>query len=168
MNSRITRLIVVAVLMLGLTVVAQASMRVRLGGVTVGVGYAHYSGAYWPGAYWYDPYSYTNYWDAPCCMGPYSLYSPAFFSPLAPYYTALGLTTDHTAMGEVRLTTVRKSGAIFIDGAYAGSAKDLKKIRLAPQAYDFELRPVDGEPVHERVYVLTGKTVKIDFERPKR
>lgn len=154
MFCKMVRLMVVAATLLILTVAAQAGTRVRLGSVSVGAEYAHYSGNYWVDPYWYAPY-----------WGPYAFYSPLFVPFYAPAYYP---SPREENMGQVRLSTGEKDAAIFIDGAYAGLAKDLRTIWLTPHAYDFELRPIGATPVHQRVYVLSGKTVKVDFARPQR
>ena len=154
MFSNMARLIVLAASLVTLTLAAQAGTRMHLGSVSVGAGYAHYSGSYWVDPYWYAPY-----------WGPYAFYSPWF----VPFYPPAYYTSPHEeTMGQVRLSTGQKDAAIYIDGAYAGLAKDLRTIWLTPHAYDFELRPSGGTPIHERVYVLSGKTVKVDFARPQR
>jgi hypothetical protein len=72
-------------------------------------------------------------------------------------------------MGEIKLaTTIDKQSEIYINGAFAGLAKDLKHIWLDPGAYDFEMRAQNQEPIQKRVYVLTNKTLKLDFDRSSR
>ena len=81
---------------------------IRLGGISVGAGYAHYSG---PGYYAYGyPYFYDPFW------GPFPWYAPSYYSGHA-----------GRPMGVVRLGGVAKHAEVYIDGGYAGLAKDLKK-----------------------------------------
>jgi hypothetical protein len=71
-------------------------------------------------------------------------------------------------MGEVKLAVRDKQAEVYIDGAFAGLAKDLKHLWLDPGAYDFVLRAHDQPPFEQRVYVLTNKTLKLDFSRNAR
>ena len=118
----------------------------RLGTIAIGAGYTHFSGP----AYYY-PY------------GPYEFYPPfwALFGPypypfFAPDYFAYG-----SAKGEVRLTAEPKDAAVYLDHAYAGTADHLKRIWLEPGAYDLSLSAAGREPFQQRIYVLSGKSVKI-------
>src|SRR4029077_1247944 len=46
-------------------------------------------------------------------------------------------------------------------GAYAGTADRLKSMWLDPGAYDLTVSAKDRESFHQRVYVLSGKSLKI-------
>jgi hypothetical protein len=123
------------------------SAGVRLGGVIVGAGYSHFSGSY-------------------CCYSPY--YYDAFdgyYGPFGygPWNYPFWYTQPGPNKGTVKLDKVEKTAQIYIDQAFAGVAKDLKTIYLDPGAYDLEVRPLGKEPVQKRVYVLSGKTVKLEF-----
>jgi hypothetical protein len=116
---------------------------VRFGGVGVGFGYTHFSGPYCC----YDPYTY----DAIAYGGYYGgWYAPWSYQP----------SPDK---GTVKLKNVENTAEIYINQAYAGVAKDLKNIYLDPGAYDLEVRAAGKEPSQKRVYVLSGKTVKLEF-----
>ena len=129
--------------------------RVRLGGITVGAGYSHFSGF----PYWGSPYAAWPY------RGGYDLlFFPSygwlggFVHP--GYYRAY---RQGAGMGQVKLRTADKHTPVYLDGGYAGVAKDLKTIWLSPGAYDLELR-TDNESFSQRIYVLSGKTVRVDAE----
>ncbi len=132
----------------------QRKARVKLGGIFVGAGYTHYSGPryfadpyrYYPYAYWYYP----PYWDP--FWGPYlTFYHPGFFTGFLP----------GEDMGEVKLAAEPKNAEVFLDGAYAGTADALKSMWLAPGAYNLALKVQNRAPFQRRIYVLTGKTLKI-------
>lgn len=123
--------------------------RVRLGGVTVGAGYTHFSGPYYYPAY-YHPWFGSPYY-APF----YYSYAPFFYHPFYGSGFARGPN-----MGEIKLQTVQKSAEVYLDGAYAGTAGDLKTMWLEPGAYNLEVR-ADGASFQRRVYVLSGKTLRI-------
>ena len=115
-----------------------------VGGVVVGFGYSHFSGPYccyepYYGG-WYRPY----YWDGP------------WLSPVL--YTEPGPNK-----GTVKLPKLDKTAEIYINQAYAGIAGDLKNIYLDPGAYDLEVRTQGKQPLQKRIYVLSGKTLKIVF-----
>ena len=124
---------------------------VRLGGIVVSAGYAHF----WPGAYpygfpygpfyspisaalWWDPY-----WDFP--VG----YPAGYFRP-------------GEGKGEVKLNNAPKSASVYLNGGYAGTVERLKSFWLDPGVYDLVLSVPDGREYQQRVYVLTGKTLKIE------
>jgi PEGA domain-containing protein len=119
----------------------------RLGTVTVGAGY--FSGPFF---YPYGPYRWYPY------------YSGAFWDPYWGPYGSVGYLPDLAYgydKGEVKLTADPKQAAVHIDGAYAGTADRLKTIWLEPGAYDLSLSYTGRESFHQRIYVLTGKSLKI-------
>jgi hypothetical protein len=129
------------------SVTAEHSHRVHLGGISVGAGYTHFSRPFyygWPGYGYYDPF-----W--------YPMYSPYFYSPY--YFTGFARGPN---MGEIKLRTEQRSAEVFLDGAYAGVASDLKNIWLDPGAYDLEVRAPNRQPFNRRIYVLSGKTLRIE------
>ncbi|MGZ4786966.1 MAG: PEGA domain-containing protein [Terriglobales bacterium] len=63
----------------------------------------------------------------------------------------------------MKLINASKDAEVYIDNAYAGKAGDLKRISIKPGAYNLELRVVGKEPIQRRVYVLSGKTLKLEF-----
>jgi hypothetical protein len=118
---------------------------VRLDGVIVGVGYSHFSGPY-------------------CCYNPYYYDSfGAYGSYYEPWYSPGWFRQSGPNKGAVKLEKVEKTAEIYIDQAYAGVAKDLRTIYLDPGAYDLQVHAAGKEPVQKRVYVLSGKTVKLEF-----
>jgi hypothetical protein len=132
---------------------APAEARVRLGGVVVGGGYSHFSGHRGfgrPGFYrpYYRPF-YGSFYD-PFYGG---FYHPGYYNGYR----------QGPRMGQVKLKDAPKGAEVYLDGGYAGLAGDLKSIWLRPGAYSIEVR--DGDLSHaERIYVLSGKTVRIEPE----
>jgi PEGA domain len=132
--------------------VEKSKIRWHLGTISVGAGYS--SGPY------YGPYGYYPY-------GPYGLYPGDWvyssWYPMwggYPYY-APGSFAYNSGRGEVRLTADPKVAEVYIDGAYAGTADRLKSMWLDPGAYDLTVSAKDRESFHQRVYVLSGKSLKI-------
>ncbi len=118
---------------------------IRFGGLVVGAGYS--SG---PG--WYNG-GYPRF----------GIYDPFWYSP----YIHSGLYTgfiQQPNMGQVKLNSMDKDASVYLDGAYAGSAQKLKSFRLAPGAYNLELRDDKQRTFRQRLYVLSGKTLAL---RPK-
>ena len=66
--------------------------------------------------------------------------------------------------GRIKLRTEHEEASVFLDGAFAGMAKDLKEIWLEPGVYQLKVTADLHEPFELRVYVLTGKTVKIEAD----
>jgi hypothetical protein len=135
-------------LLLAIGSLSPASAGVRLGTISVGAGYGYYSGPVWPGYYppfFYDPFFY----------GPWIGYS---FFP-SPIYLV-----PQPDKGQVSLQGSDKDAEVYLDNAYAGTAATLKKFWLAPGVYDLEVRPKDQPPKKKRIYVLTGKTLKVSLE----
>jgi hypothetical protein len=118
----------------------------RLGTVSLGLGYNR-----WPAySYYsaYEPYGFYPY------FGP----SPWLWGPL---WTGLPLDYPASDKGEVRLTAAPKTAQVFLDGAYAGTADRLKSMWLASGAYDLSISTTNRESFHQRIYVLSGKSLKI-------
>ncbi|HEU0140020.1 MAG TPA: PEGA domain-containing protein [Bryobacteraceae bacterium] len=122
--------------------------RIRLGGINVSAGYSHHSGYWRP--YWYP---YGDPWYSPFSYG---FYSP-FYHP-GHYYGF----RQQDGMGEVKLRSVDEDASVYLDGAYAGTAKDLKSMWLEPGAYNLEIRSDGTQQFSKRIYVLSGKTLRLD------
>jgi PEGA domain-containing protein len=130
--------------------------RLRLGGVSVGAGYSHFSGPhYYPYAY---PFGY-----APFGFYPGDWVAASFWYPIAspyPYY-ATDAFRYGDGRGEIRLTADPKEAKVYIDGGYAGTADKLKTLWLDPGAYDLTVSAAGRGDFHQRLYVLSGKSLKI-------
>lgn len=125
-------------------------IHLRLGPIAFGAGYTHISGpAYSP----FSPYDYYPLaWEYPAFWNPYWGPYPFF----APGYFAYG-----SAKGEVRLSADPRTAQVYLDKAYAGTADHLKNIWLEPGAYDLSLTADGRQAFHQRIYVLSGKSVRI-------
>ena len=118
----------------------------RLGTVALNAGYM--SGPLW---FPYAPYGYYPY---------YAGWFDPLWAPFSPYYYPASFSYG-SDKGEVVLKADPKDAAVYIDGAYAGTVQRLKNIWLDPGAYDVSLSAAGRQPFHQRVYVLTGKTLNI-------
>jgi len=114
---------------------------VRLSGVSVGAGYAYGFGPYWAGY-------------------PFGFYGPWF---LDPFYSPVILVAQPDK-GQVNLQSRYKDADVYLDDAYAGTTSTLKNFWLAPGVYELEVRPQGQAPQKKRIYVLTGKTLKVNLE----
>jgi hypothetical protein len=127
-------------------------LHVRFGGVSLAAAYA--SGPFFWGPFW--PYSFYPYSYA---------YSPFFYDPFfyssfyGPYAGGFSYGPDK---GEIKLRSNPKNAQVFVDGAYAGTADHLKNMWLDSGAYDLSVSAPGREPFHQRIYVLSGKSLKID------
>ena len=95
-------------------------------------------GGFWPEAYWGPYYPYYGYYDG--------------------YYAG-------TNMGKVKLEDPDKMDLVYVEGAYAGTAGDLKTMHLRSGTYNLEIKRGDKDVLSERLYVLSGKTVKVIVPR---
>jgi PEGA domain len=137
-------LLLAGICALALAGTPDAKPRVRFGGVVVGAGYGYYRGFPYFSPFYYDRYFYG-------------------FAPLYPgYFTGFAFAPN---LGEVKLRTSAKDGEVFLNGAYAGEAAKLKSMWLDPGAYDLEVRSAGHAVYGRRIYVLTGKTLRIRSER---
>ena len=122
--------------------------RIRLGGISAGVGYV--SGPGWYGPYSYGPGLYRPWWG---------LYDPFWYSP----FLHSGLYTGFAQgpnMGQIKLEA-SKDASVYLDGAFAGSAAKLKSMWLEPGIYELQVQAPGGEEYKRKLYVLSGKTLHI-------
>lgn len=120
----------------------------RLGTVSLSAGYV--SGPWWYpyGPYGYYPYYASAFWDP-------------FWGPFGPYSYYPADLTYGNGKGQIDLKADPKTAEVYIDGAYAGTVQHLKSFWLDPGAYDVSISAAGREPFHQRIYVLTGKTLSI-------
>jgi len=130
------------------------SIHFKLGTVALGAGYSSWFGFPDYPYYALEPYGFYPYLGA---------YSPWLWGPYWNGYPLLypGMNDPSADKGQIRLTAEPKTAQVFLDGAYAGTADQLKSIWLAPGAYTLSLSTPSGESFHQRIYVLTGKSLKV-------
>jgi PEGA domain len=128
-------LVMAAALILLVPSSAPAAVR-GFGGGRVFVGGGYGGGPYW-GGYW----------------GPYSGYGPYWGG----YYA-------YPNSGEIKLDTKVKDGQVFINGAFAGTTQENKKMHLRPGSYNVEIREGGRTQFAEKVYVAVGKTLHLHPE----
>ena len=117
---------------------ASASARGFGGHIVVG---GPFVGGYWGGPYW------GGYW------GPYYGYGPYWGG----YYA-------FPNSGEIKLDTKVKDAQVFINGAYAGTTQEDKKMHLRPGNYNIQIREGGRTQFTEKVYVAAGKTLHLHPE----
>ena len=64
----------------------------------------------------------------------------------------------------MKLQSAAKDAEVYLDNAYAGTASKLKSFWLQPGVYELEVRTQGRAPQAKRIYVLTGKTLKVNME----
>ncbi len=135
------------------TVEVLKQSRVRLGGVALTGGSSHFSApSYWGS---YGGYYPSGYW------GPFwQTYSPFAIPYPMPFYAPYG--QPRPDMGEIRLHAEPETASVYLNQAYAGTVEDLKTIRLEPGVYDLRIEAADGSSYSRRLYVLSGKTLRVD------
>jgi hypothetical protein len=129
----------------------------HLGTVTVGVGYAHFPGGFFSPFYPFGLYAYAPF------------YSPFYDDPFygSFYYPSYAPNLNESfGKGQVRLLEpgTDKNAEVYIDEAYAGTVRSLKSMWLDPGVYDISIKGADGSSFQQRIYVLSGKTVRIKPE----
>jgi hypothetical protein len=117
----------------------------RFGAVSVGVGDSWFSSPlYYPhGLYAVPPF-----------------YSAFFWDPFWGYLYPAGYFNYNDGKGEVRLSAPKQAD-VYLDNAYAGKAEKLKSIWLEPGAYDLSVSDRDRTSYRQRIYVLSGKSLRI-------
>jgi hypothetical protein len=126
---------------------------VRLGPVLMGASYSRFDGpVYYPyGLYPFDGYYRAWLWD------PYWAYPLSF---------PAGYFDRNDGRGEVKITLEPKTvdprlAEVYIDNAFAGTADHLKNMWLEPGVYDLSVLTKDGTAYRRRIYVLSGRSLKI-------
>jgi hypothetical protein len=77
-----------------------------------------------------------------------------------PYYFG-AYPVSHPNAGQVKLDTKVKDAEVYVNGAYAGTARDLKSMWLRQGAYNLEVRSPGRTQYAQRIYVLNGKTTHV-------
>jgi PEGA domain len=130
----------------------KSKWHVRLGTATVSASYVRL-----PDNFFLSPFY-------PYGLYPYRIgYSPYFYDPFySPYYSPyVGGFAYAEDKGKVELVADAKNAEVYLDGAYAGLAANLKRMWLRPGAYDLTVAAPDGSAFQQRIYVLSGKSLKI-------
>lgn len=142
---------------------AKRKTHIRLGGITLGASYTNFGNSFIaPYRPYYPYYGYVAF-PVAGFYSPFAgdlLYGPFYYPPRTfDLKYALG-------KGEVELKSLgrNKNASVYIDQAYAGKAGKLKHMWLDSGAYNLSLTAADGSSFHQRIYVLSGKTLKITPE----
>jgi len=115
---------------------ASAAVRGFVGGPRVFVGGGFY-GPYW-GPYWG--------WGG---WGPYGYWGPGYAYPNT---------------GEVKIDTKVKDAQVFLNGSYAGTTQEDKKMHLRPGSYNLEIKEHGQSMFAQKIFVTPGRTLKIHPE----
>lgn len=86
---------------------------------------------------------------------PYPLSSSMF-----PYTRPAGIPNA----GTIKVQTSVKDARVFIDGAYAGTAGNLKSMPMQAGTYTIEVQSPGRAPFRQQVFVVAGKTIRIHAE----
>ena len=129
---------------------------VHLGTIGFGFSYTHFPAGFYP---------YYGYGLYPFGYGPfYSPFAYGFYDPFyGPYFPGIygGSLVYGTDKGEVKLSTSAKGAQVYLDGAFAGPADKLKSMWLDPGAYNLSVSGPGEQKFEQRIYVISGKTLKI-------
>lgn len=130
--------------------------RVRIGGFVFGAGYSRFTGGF--PYYSYFPYGYYQPWY-------HDVFYPYYYGAYPSVWYHTGWYTGFAyrdGMGELRLRSNLENADVFLDDGFAGKAKELKTMWLEPGAYNLRVEAENHAPFALRIYVLGGKTLKID------
>ncbi len=128
---------------------SKGKTHIHLGTVTVGASYTRFPAGFFAGPYWgYGFYPYDLFFYDPFYAWSFSEPSPIGF-------------VDRPDKCEVLLEAKPGSASVYLNDAYAGTAGKLKHFWLAPGAYNLTVAAADGSEFHQRIYVLTGKSLKV-------
>jgi hypothetical protein len=94
-------------------------------------------------------------------FGYWGWHDPFFYEPFGLYGVYPPVVSN---TGEVQLKTNVKDADVFINGAYAGKAGKLKSMWLRADVYALEIRAPGRAPYTQRIYVVPGKTIKIQAD----
>jgi hypothetical protein len=84
-----------------------------------------------------------------------------FYGPYWGPYWGPGYAYPEAVSGEIKIDTKSKVDEVFINGAFAGTTKDMKTFHLRQGTYNIEVRH-DGVPaINEKVFVAAGKTIHL-------
>ncbi len=128
--------------------------RIRIGGISLTGGYSRFSGS----PYWGSPY--YGYYASPYWSPFWQTYFPYGGPYPMGFYPSLG--QPGPGMGEIKLYAEPKTASVYVNDAYAGTVEDLKSMWLEPGAYNLRIEGTDGASFRQRVYVLSGKTLKLN------
>jgi hypothetical protein len=99
--------------------------------------------------------------------GGYGFYGGGpYWGPWGGYYPGYGYGYyPGRPLGEVHLKSPDSKAEIYINGALAGRAHDLKRFYLAPGTYNIEQR-IGSDVQKQRVYVIANRSLKLEFDKP--
>ena len=134
------------IVVLAVTFLALSSTAFAAGGVRIRIGVGGFRGYYAPTPY----YRYAPAWGF---WGP--AYHFGYAGPIPAYRS--------DDLGKIRLEGANRQDRIYLDGGYAGVAGDLKTITVRPGAYSLEVKRGGQGIFTQRVYVVRGKTLRINI-----
>ena len=117
-----------------------ASTRLRLGLVGLGAGYG-----------WYDPFLWGGLGYGAFCPYP-TLWPNGYWLAANP----------SPPPGTARLRVTPPQARVTIDSAFAGTVEELRDLRLPPGAYLVQFDLEGFQTQQQKVYVLSGKTMRLD------
>jgi hypothetical protein len=90
------------------------------------------------------------------------VFGAGFYGPYwGPYWGGPAYAYLSPALGEVKIDTKLKDAQVFINGAFAGTTKDAKTLRLRPGTYNIEVRYAGEQTLNQQVFVSAGKTLHL-------
>ena len=98
-------------------------------------------------------------------FGPFYPYGGYYYGPYGSPYGYPYAYYGGRPLGEVHVKSPDANAQIYINGALAGRAHDLKRFYLVPGTYNIEQR-IGTDVQKQRVYVIANRSLKIEFGQP--
>jgi hypothetical protein len=89
----------------------------------------------------------------------YGGFGPRFYDPF--WYGGSYYYATRGNMGEVKIKTRLRDAEVLVDGAYAGTTSERKRMWLRAGAHTITIRAAGYPPFHRRIYVLSGRSLTI-------
>jgi len=127
------RMIVLSLLTVSFVMLSESAQAA----VRVGVGFGYGRPVFVPGPRWFGP----SYWGPPV------------------YYAVPARSANS---GELKVDTNAKDSSVFINGAFAGTVREMKTIWLRSGSYDIEVRNTNGGVFDQKVFVPINRKVVVE------
>ncbi|MEP7354381.1 MAG: PEGA domain-containing protein [Acidobacteriota bacterium] len=76
-------------------------------------------------------------------------------------YGGYGAVYGGQRTGQLKFDTPNKDAQVFINGAYAGTVRELKTTHLRPGTYDIQVQRPGAPNFAQRIYIVAGKTLHV-------
>jgi hypothetical protein len=90
-------------------------------------------------------------------------FGPGWYGGYGPYYGMYPFGPYGAPnVGQVKLDTKVKDAEVYINGSFAGTVGQLKTMWMSSGPYDISIQAPGRTTFKQRVYVVAGKTLKLE------